>query len=117
MQTAAHEIGTGVYTVMAQTGRGAARRAARTRSTVELGDSDAAAGAGGRRLEHDREHLLGGDEGLRAIRDKLFHAAAAANDGPLAGRSPSEFIMTDGRAVAPDGAADKLDDAVQARSV
>ena len=45
-----------------------------------------------------------------AIRDKLFHAAVDANDGPLAGRNVGELTLKDGKVVARDGAAEKLDD-------
>jgi xanthine dehydrogenase YagR molybdenum-binding subunit len=45
-----------------------------------------------------------------AIRNKLLRAAATANDGPLAGRSLAELRLTDGRAVAHDGAEEKLGD-------
>jgi len=45
-----------------------------------------------------------------AIRDKLLRAASTANDGPLAGRSPAELRLTDGRAVAGDGSEEKLGD-------
>jgi xanthine dehydrogenase YagR molybdenum-binding subunit len=45
-----------------------------------------------------------------AIRAKLFHAASTANEGALAGRSPTDLNLTDGRAVASDGASEKLED-------
>jgi len=44
-----------------------------------------------------------------AIRAKLFHAASTANEGVLAGRSPTDLNLTDGRAVASDGASEKLE--------
>ena len=40
VQTAAHEIGTGAYTVDRPDGRRAARRRRSPRSTVEIGDTD-----------------------------------------------------------------------------
>jgi xanthine dehydrogenase YagR molybdenum-binding subunit len=109
VQTAAHEIGNGVYTVLAQL---AAERLGVPLSsvTVEVGDSmlpPAPVAGGSNTTASTCSAVL---KACDAIRDKLFHAASAANDGPLAGRSPSEFSMTDGRAVAPDGAAEKLDD-------
>jgi xanthine dehydrogenase YagR molybdenum-binding subunit len=109
VQTAAHEIGNGVYTVLAQLA--AERLGVPLPSvTVEVGDSmlpPAPVAGGSNTTASTCSAVL---KACNAIRDKLFHAAATANDGPLAGRSPSEFIMTDGRAVAPDGAADKLED-------
>jgi xanthine dehydrogenase YagR molybdenum-binding subunit len=109
VQTAAHEIGNGVYTVLAQL---AAERLGVPLSsvTVEVGDSmlpPAPVAGGSNTTASTCSAVL---KACDAIRDKLFRAASAANDGPLAGRSPSELNMTDGRAVAPDGAADKLDD-------
>ena len=64
VQTAAHEIGNGVYTVLAQ------MAAERLGVALSVGDGRGrrlrpAAGAGRGRVEHDREHLQRGDEGLR----------------------------------------------------
>ena len=61
---AAHEIGNGVYTVLGQ------MAAERLGVDARVGDGRSrrfalAAGAGRRRLQHDREHLQRGDEGLR----------------------------------------------------
>ena len=64
VQTAAHEIGTGAYTVIGQIGGRAARRAA-CRRHGRSSATAAAAGAGCGRLEHHRERLLGRAEGLR----------------------------------------------------
>ena len=41
---------------------------------------------------------------------KLFRAAVTANDGPLAGRAADELTLKIGKAVAPDGAQEKLED-------
>ena len=70
VQIAGHEIGTGAYTVIGQMAAErlgvpldeVTRRARRQRS---------AAGAGRRRLQHHREHLLGRDEGLRRDPQRL----------------------------------------------
>ena len=45
-----------------------------------------------------------------AIRDKLFRAASTANEGPLAGRSPDELKLADGKVVGRDGTGEKLED-------
>ena len=45
-----------------------------------------------------------------AIRDKLFHAASAAADSPLAGRPVSDFALSDG-AIAAGNAAMPLEQA------
>ena len=44
------------------------------------------------------------------IRDKLFHAAVTANDAPLAGRNVADLTLKDGKIVASDGTAEKLED-------
>jgi xanthine dehydrogenase YagR molybdenum-binding subunit len=45
-----------------------------------------------------------------AIRGKLFHAAATANDGPLAGRNVEELTLKDGKVAANDGTSESLAD-------
>ncbi|MBO0713004.1 MAG: xanthine dehydrogenase family protein molybdopterin-binding subunit, partial [Acetobacteraceae bacterium] len=109
VQTAAHEIGNGVYTVLGQV---AAERLGVPLScvTVEVGDTTLppAPVAGGSKTTASTSAAV-----LRAcdaIRDKLFHAAATANEGSLAGHSPTELTLADGRIVAPDGAAATLED-------
>ena len=73
VQIAAHDIGTGAYTVIGQmaaerlgvplsNGYGRARR------------QPASASAGGGRIEHHGERLLGRDEGLRRHPPQAFHA-------------------------------------------
>jgi xanthine dehydrogenase YagR molybdenum-binding subunit len=61
VQSAAHELGTGAYTVIGQM---AAQELGvpLAATTVELGDSDLPPAM---RLQHDGQHLFGGDEGLR----------------------------------------------------
>ena len=87
VQIAAHEIGNGAYTVIGQlaaerlgvplsTGH---RRARRQRS---------AAGAGRGRLEHHRQHLLGGDQGLRR-HPRTAVQGADADEGLSRARIPS----------------------------
>ena len=88
VEIAAHEIGTGAYTVIGQVAaeqlgvplRERLGRARRQRS---------AARAGRRRLQFDRQHLLGGDEGLRRDQANLSRAVDA-NERPLAGRDQGD---------------------------
>src|SRR5262245_42328325 len=109
VQTATHEIGNGVYTILAQL---AAERLAVPLSmvTVEVGDSalpPAPVAGGSNSTASTCSAVL---KACDAIRAKLFHAASTANEGALAGRSPADLDLTDGRAVAADGAAEKLED-------
>src|SRR5207244_4257866 len=108
VQTATHEIGNGVYTVLAQL---AAERLGVPLSmvTVEVGDSalpPAPVAGGSNSTASTCSAVL---KACDAIRAKLFHAAST-NEGALAGRSPAELNLTDGRAVASDGAVEKLED-------
>src|SRR5262249_57598030 len=48
-----------------------------------------------------------------AIREKLFRAAVAANDGPLAGRSVAELTLTQGRVTAAGGGSESLEDTLR----
>ncbi len=109
VQTAAHEIGNGVYTVLAQI---AAEQLGVDMSSVkvEVGDSELppAPVAGGSNTTASTCNAV--MKACEAIRGRLFHAAATANDGPLAGREPAALALRDGRAVAHDGAGEKLED-------
>ena len=109
VQTAAHEIGTGAYTVIGQM---AAERLGVPLASVkvELGDSSLppAPVAGGSNTTASVCSVV--LKACDAIRDKLFRAATTANEGPLAGRSSTELSLDDGAVVAPDGAREKLED-------
>jgi xanthine dehydrogenase YagR molybdenum-binding subunit len=109
VQTAAHEIGNGIYTVLGQL---AAERLGVPLSsvTVEVGDSSLppAPVAGGSNTTASASSAV--LKACDAIRDKLFRAAATAADGTLAGRSPAGLTLRDGRAVAPDSAQERLED-------
>jgi xanthine dehydrogenase YagR molybdenum-binding subunit len=108
VQTAAHEIGNGAYTVIGQT---AAERLGvpLARVSVELGDTNLppAPVAGGSRTTASTCSAV--INACDAIRDKLFRAAVTANDGPLAGRNAAELTLAQGRVVTP-GADEKLED-------
>jgi xanthine dehydrogenase YagR molybdenum-binding subunit len=109
VQSAAHEIGNGVYTVLGQM---AAERlgVALSSVTVEVGDSalPPAPVAGGSNTTASTCNAV--MKACEAIRTKLFHAATTANDAPLAGRSRDELTLADGSVVADHGAAAKFSD-------
>jgi xanthine dehydrogenase YagR molybdenum-binding subunit len=109
VQTAAHEIGNGVYTVLAQM---AAERLGVELSAVavEVGDSNLppAPVAGGSNTTASTCNAV--MKACDTIRGKLFHAASTANDGPLAGRNAEDLNLKDGKVVANDGTGEKLDE-------
>jgi xanthine dehydrogenase YagR molybdenum-binding subunit len=109
VQIAAHEIGNGVYTVLGQM---AAERLGVDLSsvTVEVGDSQLppAPVAGGSNTTASAGNAV--MKTCDVIRDKLFHAAVTANDGPLAGRNVNELMLKDGKVTADDGSAESLAD-------
>jgi xanthine dehydrogenase YagR molybdenum-binding subunit len=45
-----------------------------------------------------------------AIRDKIFHAAVTANDGPLAGQSIGELTLSDSKVISTNGASEPFED-------
>lgn len=108
VQTAAHEIGNGIYTVLAQLA--AERLGVPLKSvTVEVGDSmlpPAPVAGGSNTTASTCSAVL---KACDAIRKKLSHVASTANDGALVGSSP-ELAFTEGRVVAPDGAAETFED-------
>lgn len=109
VQIAAHEIGNGVYTILAQIA--AERLGVNLASvTVEVGDSrlPPAPVAGGSNTTASCSSTV--MKTCDAIRAKLFHASVTANDGPLAGRQANELNLTDGKVVANDGAGETLAD-------
>jgi len=102
VQTAAHEIGNGVYTVLGQ--MAAERLAVELAAvTVEVGDSrlPPAPVAGGSNTTASTCNAV--MKACDAIRAKLFHAATTANDAPLAGRNPRDLKLQDGKIVADNG--------------
>jgi xanthine dehydrogenase YagR molybdenum-binding subunit len=98
VQTAAHEIGNGVYTVLAQL---AAERLGVPLASVmvEVGDTNvppAPVAGGSNTTASTCSAVL---KACDAIRDKLFRVASTANDGPLAGHLITEIDLRDGRLV------------------
>ncbi|MGQ4274499.1 xanthine dehydrogenase family protein molybdopterin-binding subunit [Terrihabitans sp. B22-R8] len=106
VQTAAHDLGTGAYTVIGQM---AAEELGIPfeRLTVELGDSTlpAAPVAGGSNTTASTCSAV--LKACNSIRAKLFEAAAAP-DGELSGVPNGQIRMQEGRAVADDGRAADL---------
>ncbi len=109
VQIAAHEIGNGVYTVLGQ--MAAERLGVDVKSvTVEVGDSrlPPAPVAGGSTTTASACSAV--MKTCDMIRDKLFHAATTANDGPLAGRTMDDLTLADGKVSAGDGASEDAKD-------
>jgi xanthine dehydrogenase YagR molybdenum-binding subunit len=116
VQTAAHEIGNGVYTVLAQIA--AERLGAKLDSvTVEVGDSrlpPAPVAGGSTTTASTCSAVL---KTCDAIRSKLFHAAVTSNQGPLAGREAAALTLNDGKITAADGAEQRLEDVFKGMGV
>jgi xanthine dehydrogenase YagR molybdenum-binding subunit len=108
VQTAAHELGTGAYTVIGQT---AAERLGTDFSKVEvrLGDSDLppaiVAGGSSTTASVCSAVIIGCD----AIRAKLIRAAVTANDGPLSGADADKLVFAGGFVKSPSGAKEKIE--------
>lgn len=111
VQTAAHEIGTGVRTVAAQM---AAERLGIdvARVSVEMGDTSLppapVAGGSNNTASICSTIIVACDQ----IRDRLFRAAASINDGPLAGRPAADLELRGGRVVARGGGAQAIEEVV-----
>jgi xanthine dehydrogenase YagR molybdenum-binding subunit len=101
VQIAAHDIGTGAYTVI---GQAAAERLGvdPSRVTVELGDTVLPPGpvAGGSNTTASATSVV--LKACNAIRDKLFRSAMGSNEGALAGKPLAELDLAGGRIVAGD---------------
>src|SRR5260370_19986552 len=114
VQTAAHDLGTGAYTVIGQM---AAERLGVSLGavTVELGDSRLPVGpvAGGSNTTASTCSAV--MKACDAIRRKLFHSAATAEEGALAGRDPAQLTLRNGQLVAHDGATEPLEKAFRRR--
>ena len=109
VQTAAHEIGNGAYTVIGQAAA-EALGVPLAGVTVELGDTELppAPVAGGSRTTASTCSAV--MKACDAIRDKLFRAAVAANDGPLAGRNVADLSLAQGRVTAASGGSESIED-------
>ncbi len=111
VQTAAHDIGTGAYTVVALT---AADRLglALDRITVEMGDSNLppAPVAGGSNTTASVCNVVA--LACEDIRGRIARAAAAATDGPFAGDDPALLTLAGGSLVGPKGHSEPLAGAI-----
>ena len=111
VQCAAHDIGNGAYTVVAQT---ASDRLGigLYRITVELGDSDLppAPVAGGSNTTASVCNVVA--KACEQIRDRLAKAAVTANDGPLAGEDSARLVLADGALQGPDEKSEPLEKAL-----
>lgn len=109
VQTAAHEIGNGVYTVLGQ--MAAERLGVELSSvTVEVGDSSLppAPVAGGSNTTASACNAV--MKTCDAIRAKLFHAAVTANDGPLMGQKVDDLTLKDGKVNGSGGSSERLEE-------
>lgn len=116
VQTASHEIGTGVRTVAAQM---AAERLGVDLAavTVEMGDTSlppAPVAGGSNSTASVCSTVL---KACDAIRARVFKAVAEINDSPVAGRAASELDLRSGEVVARDGARAKLADLLRKAGV
>ena len=111
VQTAAHEIGTGVTTALALTavqGLGVPLDSI----TVELGDSalPPAPVSGGSNSTASICNVVA--KACENIRDRIAQAAVKAEDGPFYGADPAALRLADGALHGPDGLAEPLDKAL-----
>lgn len=111
VQVAAHDIGTGAYTVIGQM---AAERLGipLERVKVELGDTELPAGpvAGGSITTASVCSVVA--KACDSIRERIARAAVTANAGPLAGKDAASLNLDAGRLVAADGGGEDLDAAI-----
>jgi xanthine dehydrogenase YagR molybdenum-binding subunit len=113
VQSASHEIGTGIRTVagqMAAEQLGVGLEAV----TVEMGDTDlppAPVSGGSNSTASVCSAVM---KACQQIRSKLFQAAVSSSQGPLTGRRPEELTLRNGLVVAADGRSQKLQELYQA---
>ncbi len=112
VQTAAHDIGTGAYTVVALT---ASDRLGvpLDKITVELGDSDLppAPVAGGSNTTASVCNVVA--KACEQIRSQIAQAAVSAADGAFAGKDAGRLALTGGMLSDPDGASEPLEAAIR----
>lgn len=108
VETASHEIGTGIRTVAAQM---AAETLGVTMDMVdvEMGDTTlppAPVAGGSNTTASVCSAIL---KACGEIRSKLFHAASTSNEGPLAGSAIGELRLADNKIVSPNGSENIVD--------
>jgi xanthine dehydrogenase YagR molybdenum-binding subunit len=111
VQTAAHEIGNGAYTVIALT---ASDRLgiAPSRITVEIGDSDLppAPVAGGSNTTASVCNVVA--KACEQVRSRIAAVAVAAG-GAFADKDPASLRLTEGRLQGPNGTGEPLENAIR----
>ena len=111
VQLAAHEIGTGAYTIIAMT---AAERLGLPLEaiSVEAGDSDLPAAGLAAGSTHAASTCNAVAKACEMVRDQVARAAVRANEPPFAGANPDTLRLDGGRLVGPDGRSEPLKDAL-----
>ena len=111
VRIAAHDIGTGAYTVVAIT---AADRLGLPLGgiTVEMGDTEFPPAALAAGSSHTATITHAVARACDMLRRRIAQAATTSNAGPLAGRDPDSLTFAEGRLTAADGAAEPLGDAI-----
>jgi xanthine dehydrogenase YagR molybdenum-binding subunit len=112
VQTAAHEIGNGVYTVLAQL---AAERLGVPLEAVmvEVGDTSlppAPVAGGSKTTASAGSAVL---KACDAVRDRISRLASTSNDSTVGGRSVSELTLAGGKVVAADGSSASIEDVLK----
>ena len=111
VQTAGHDIGTGLYTVaalVAQSGLGVPVE----RITVELGDTNLppAPVSGGSNNTASISNVIA--KACEQIRDRIAQAASGASDGPFSGQDPAKLLLVEAGLRGPDGTTEPLEKAI-----
>ena len=111
VQLSGHEIGTGLYTVIALmtvSGLGIPIE----HVNVEMGDTDLppAPVAGG--SNNTASISVAVSKACEQVRDRLAKAAVAAQDGPFHGQDPARLTLADQQLRGPDGASEPLAKAI-----
>ena len=112
VQCAAHDVGTGTHTIMAQV---VADRLGIPidKVTVQLGDSDLPPGGLSAGSSHASGVCHAIDRACEEMRARIAYAAVTSNEGAFAGRDLHSLTLRDGMLVGADGASEPLEDAVR----
>ena len=112
VQTAAHDIGTGAYTVVALTAAGALGMPLE-RVHVELGDSSLppAPVAGGSNTTASVCNVV--SQACQQIRERIARAIVAEAESPFSGADPATLRFADGAVTGPNGASQPLTEVMQ----
>ena len=112
VRIAAHDIGTGAYTVVAIT---AADRLglAVDQVTVEMGDTEFPPAALAAGSSHTATITHATARACDDLRRRIALAASTSNQGPLAGLDPARLAFVAGELVAPNGVSEPIEDAIR----